>query len=290
MRFVLSAPVINGVMYHMENRNGEFLFDTKNGAAVPRKNGMENGGPDGDDGNGEDVPGDGRRFIPLPPWSPADGYLLMETFADAALNGELRNGLRAALEQKKGVFRSFKAVLADYPEAARRWHDFKERALRRRVMEWYNELREGWGLARLDGEPEDYGELTRADFRFRPAREEDAEPARELHVLCREEKTFLSETGEIRALVAAETGAGEFAGYGGAAEDAGRLRVIVEVRKAFRGMGVGSTLLEQVLAALPPAPPLTLELPLEYEGFGQVLLRHGFSPATLIYARKPPQP
>ena len=61
------------------------------------------------------------------------------------------------------LFRS-KNTLEQYPEIERRWFEHKHAAMGRRVSEWYDEMREATGLARLGPEPEDDTDLIIGDF------------------------------------------------------------------------------------------------------------------------------
>ncbi|MBQ7159974.1 MAG: GNAT family N-acetyltransferase, partial [Treponema sp.] len=76
----------------------------------------------------------------------------------------------------RGVFRNFKNVIKLYPEVERKWHFYKERQMHLRLMDWYNALRESWGLETLPEEPEEYEDLVEEDFDFRlynPAQDKD---------------------------------------------------------------------------------------------------------------------
>ena len=66
------------------------------------------------------------------------------------------------------VCRNFKNVLKQYPEVERRWHFYKNKKMRERMNAWYNELRETWGLERLENaDIEDLEYLVQNDFMFR---------------------------------------------------------------------------------------------------------------------------
>jgi GNAT superfamily N-acetyltransferase len=196
----------------------------------------------------------------------------MEQFAALYREPRVREELRAALDQGRGVFRAFKNTLARNPEAERRWHTFKERELRRRVLAWYDDLRISWGLERLGPEPEETEELLLEDFRFRPPAGGDDEAAAALR------------PGTAPPLVVAETAAGDFAGYG-ALRPGGPPAVILEVAPEYRGIGLGEALLERVLEAAPPGP-LILDLPAEFESFAGALRRHSFSPLSTRYLKR----
>ncbi|HUX11617.1 MAG TPA: UPF0158 family protein, partial [Spirochaetia bacterium] len=106
-----------------------------------------------------------ERYIPLPEWRSVDGYNLMEKFVASLHNPIYREILRSILASGKGVFRQFKDALKERKEIERLWYHFKEREMRTRVVEWYNLLRESWGLSRI-GDPgdDDTDSLVLIDF------------------------------------------------------------------------------------------------------------------------------
>jgi GNAT superfamily N-acetyltransferase len=276
MQFKLPDSLIDDIIFAMENQGEEYLFDTLESLIVPGK--LEN---------------DDERYVSLPEWGPPDGYRLMEEFAASCRNAEVKRKLLAALDRGRGVFRAFKECLAEFPETEQRWYAFKEREMRRAVREWYGDLRESRGLRRLGEEPEETADLVLEDFRFRQKGNEEA--AAELHAwLSASEKTpvernFLSGKGEI--LAAAETPAGELAGYGGYSREGETLRLFLEVAPEYRGIGLGEALLEKCLEALSPneAVPggrIILELPEEAEKFQSVLLRHSFRVFATVYVKE----
>jgi ribosomal protein S18 acetylase RimI-like enzyme len=290
MRFTLTESQIAGIMFAMEDQNGEYYLDARDGTVVSAREPEHN--------HKNHIDDDDDRFLPLPVWDSAGGYRLREQFAGTCRNAEIRRRLLAALDQGKGVFRAFKDALAPYPEAEQRWYAFKERELRRRVRDWYNELRESWGLQRLGEEPEETGDLVLEDFRFRPPAEGDREAARELHRLCcaaaasAATVSAASERGsppepEVEVdplLVVAESAGGELAGYGALRREEAAFRLCLEVAPEYRGIGLGEALLERSLEAA-PAGQIILELPIASETFEKVLIRHDFGPIATTYSR-----
>jgi GNAT superfamily N-acetyltransferase len=292
MQFELTAALINDILFSMEDQGGIFMLDTRNGVVA--------GGPDFDftaDGPEDEE----RRFIALPGWDSADGYRLMERFAAALRNPLIRSELTGALTQGKGVFRAFKDTLSLYPEAEKRWFAYKEQEMKRKILRWYNALREEWGLARIGGEPEETGDILLEDFRFRPGAPDDFAPTEALHRRClgdaeyggaAERAGLIPWTFPGDLALVAETGGGEFAGYTAAVRHGEALCVAaLEVEPEYRGLGIGEELLVRLLETAREAgfPAMTLDLPAGAEGFSRVLLRESFRPVITRYCIDPPK-
>jgi ribosomal protein S18 acetylase RimI-like enzyme len=227
----------------------------------------------------------------------------MERFAAGFRNPPIRDKLTAALDRGRGVFRAFKDVLNAHPEAEQLWFAFKEREMRRVIINWYNGLREEWGLERIGMEPEETEDLVLEDFRFREANRDDGIIARALHEQCREEglKSSGNPPGEADPVLAgenedwvfpgdmslvAETGNGEFAGYVSGRRREGILCIKgLEVRPEYRGLGVGEALLTRLLEEIDPrnVSGVLIDLPAGTEGFSRVLVRESFSPRSTRY-------
>ncbi|MDR2159891.1 MAG: GNAT family N-acetyltransferase [Treponema sp.] len=288
MRFDLTEALIDDILFSMEDQNGEFLLDTREGMIILT---------DEISGNAEEE----DRYIGLPEWDSANGYQLMEHFTAALRNPVVRDELGSALNRGKGVFRAFKDILGRYPEIERRWFSFKEREMKRGIIRWYNGLREEWGLEKIGTEPEETEDLVLEDFRFREAGPSDAQAAESLHRICREEyvkyakennpaaEVFLADLswrfpGKL-ALVA-ETGGGDFAGYVVADGTGPVLHIFaLEVKPEYRGLGVGETLMLRFLekAREGLCSRVTVDLPSTAESFSRELLREAFKPYAVRY-------
>jgi GNAT superfamily N-acetyltransferase len=289
MQFDLTEALIDAILFSMEDQNGEFLLDTREGMIAL----IDEISDDPDEGEG--------RYIDLPEWDSASGYQLMEHFTAALRNPVVRDELNTALNRGRGVFRAFKDILGRYPEIEKRWFSYKEREMKRNIIRWYNGLREEWGLEKIGTEPEETEDLILEDFRFREAAPSDAPAAESLHRICREEylkyaeesnpaaKVFLetlswSFPGDL-ALVA-ETGGGDFSGYVAGGGTVPVLRVFaLEVKPEYRGLGVGETLLNRFLekAREGPYSRVTMDLPFTAESFSRELLRETFKPYAVRY-------
>lgn len=269
MQFELSDALADQILFAMEDQNGEYVLDARTGAVAEASKAE---GADESD-----------SVYPLPDWGSADGFRLMEGFAASLRNPIVRNELTQALEKGRGVFRAFKDVLSERPEIERLWFAYKEKQMRQEILNWYNALRETWGLARIGEEPEDTEDLVLEDFRFRPAEAEDERALRELHAACRPESDGLPEdlgAGGATVMVA-ETSRGEIAGAvlsvrtGTAEKIAG-----LDVRPDFRGLGIGEELLARLIDSVlrKGASVLLLDLPAAADSFSRVLYRDGFEP------------
>jgi len=151
MSFKLDNILINQILFHMENQEGGFVFDTRKNQIV----------------NSSNIDNDDKNYIALPGWSPKDGYRLMEKFTASLNNPIARQELTAALNKNKGVFRAFRDVLEQYPEVEKMWLKYKDQKIRNQIIGWYNALREEWGLEPVGIEPEDTSSLVLEDFIFK---------------------------------------------------------------------------------------------------------------------------
>jgi GNAT superfamily N-acetyltransferase len=295
MQFELTEALIDNILFAMEDQNRVFYLDTRDGIVISEDDEEFDGDWDATDG----------RLVSLPEWDSSEGFRLMERFAVGFKNMIIRNKLTTVLDRGRGVFRAFKDVMAEYPEAEQIWFAFKDREMRRVVMNWYNGLREEWGLERIGIEPEETEDLVLEDFCFRDAVPGDREAAQALHHEYLDElrKTLSQSVPEKNArsfaearsgswvfpgdrAIIAETGAGEFAGYL-AAEIRGDALCIaaLEVRPEYRGLGIGEALLACLPSSLGGVTRIILDLPSESNDFSRVLLRHSFLPYTTSYVR-----
>jgi len=281
MQFELNQTLTDEIIFFMEDQSGEFLLDTEEGVVI-------NADEEGLDEN------DGSRYISLPDWEPSDGFRLMEHFTTGLHNALVREELSAALNRGRGVFRAFKDTLGRYPETEKLWFGYKDRAMKREVVSWYNSLRETWGLELIGEEPEDIAGLALEDFRFRPGAAQDSAPAQELHRACLDDANAALYAGMGEWVFpgdicfVAETAGGDFAGYISAARADTFLRICaLEVQAEYRGLGLGKTLLERLLeqANSEKLPPVIIDLPAGQGHFSRALLRENFTPCVQRYCR-----
>ena len=152
MVFELTDELVDSIISALENQEQQFAVDASSGRLVEIK----------------DIECDEDSFYMIPTWSSADGFNLMEQFVNSLHSPMARNDLLTVLRSGRGVFRGFKDVLKSYPEVEKKWHYFKNKQLINYVNQWYNSLRETWGLEKLDCEIEETEDLLRDDFTFLP--------------------------------------------------------------------------------------------------------------------------
>ena len=288
MRFELDNALTDEILFYMENQNGNFLLDIKEGNVIDIQNNEYEDEPDFNDD---------ERFISLPEWSSNDGYRLMENFTAKLKNPIVRQELSAALNKNKGVFRSFRNVLEQYPETEKMWFNFKEQKMKDEVIAWYNSLREEWGLEPLGIEPEDNSSLVLEDFVLRKGKDSDLENASALHKICTEEKEEknLSELyekmnpfvfpGDI--CITAESPSGDFCGFISAVKDSeSNLRICqLEVQSEYRGIGLGKTLLSKFIEKAENLKlNITIDLPIDSDFFSRTLYLENFKPFVQRFA------
>ena len=153
MQFQLTDSLIDDIISAMENQDVEYAVDAEEGQLVIS------------DSDGH-IPDDERYYI-LPEWGPSDGFELREEFVNNLHSPLAREELQSAMHSGRGVFKNFRNVLKSYPEIDKRWHIFKHRSMSARINEWYNSLREIWGLEKLDQLPESDETLVHDDFSFK---------------------------------------------------------------------------------------------------------------------------
>ncbi len=112
-----------------------------------------------------------KKYVELPEWTSADGFSLLEDFTSALHSPVARMELKQAINSGRGVFRNYKNVLKAYPDIERRFNLFKKKRMNDKILEWYNSLREVWGLEKIysldETEDLDTEELVVNDFQFR---------------------------------------------------------------------------------------------------------------------------
>ena len=287
MQFELSDEIINQIIFSMEDQNGRYVFDSENNTLTAAS----------------DVPdGDPDRYYALPVWDSVDGFKMMERFVASLRNPPVKERLRAVLFAGKGVFRGFKDVLKGSPEVENLWFAFKEKALKREIIGWYNTLCDSWGAEKIGAEPEETDELVCSDFTFceepdasdeafvqnaRTLSEKelkemyDAEPAEAFSLLDRV-PGMLAGKGSFFTLTV-RTAEGECAGFIRASPipEGARKTVIVTdffIFPAWRGLGIGKSLFARCMDTLKAKGikhvfVLSVHIPVFFE---QVMLRSGF--------------
>jgi GNAT superfamily N-acetyltransferase len=161
MEFDITPEITDEIIFSMEDQTSRFLYDSVECRCVNAREKARGGDalPDEDD----------ERYYAIPLWDSVSGFRMMDRFVSQLRNPIAREELRSALSSGHGVFRSFKNILREHPEIERLWYLYKEREMRKIVHEWYNGLRDFWGLERIGPEPEETGEIVSQDFAFREA-------------------------------------------------------------------------------------------------------------------------
>lgn len=266
----------------MEDQNNNFLLDTQESKLINTKIDDIEGGIE-------------ERFIRIPEWRSSDGFLVMEQFVSRRRNSVIKDALTQSLERGKGVFRAFKDVLNQYPETEKRWFAFKKREMKRRIVQWYNGLRESWNMEKIGfEEPEETQELVLEDFTFRDCILGDASAIAALHRACVDESPLCAaydvevkrETSD--KIIVAETTERGIAGFAAAQEQGGgfNCRLIVEVQPEYRGLGLGSELCARMVDFLKNSREtgdVYIDVSIEFDGFSRYLIRSSFSPALTRY-------
>ena len=261
MTFLLTEELADAIVSALENQERRFVVDAEKEALS----------------DAASVEADEVRYYALPEWDSAAGFTLREAFAASVYAPLVKSELIEVLHSGRGVFRNFKTVLKRFPEVEKRWHRFKNKKLREYIGGWYNDLREIWGLEKLDHIVEEYDDLLRNDFTFQAydsARDADCI----LHSVC--VRGFYSalpddtDCDEIenaavelwRHLFAfgesvrqtgfiCRTPDGDFAGCITAADVSSRTETTAVltsffVPESYRGLGIGSELFSLCLAGL----------------------------------------
>lgn len=151
MTFTLTDELTNEIISAMENQEESFVVDASNGVLVAVSSSVKS---------------DDDKFYDLPEWKPADGFKVREDFVYCLHHPIAKDKLQEVLHSGRGVFKNFRIVLKDYPEIDKRWHIFKHKVMTNKVNEWYNSLREIWGLEKLDQILEVEEPLVYDDFSF----------------------------------------------------------------------------------------------------------------------------
>jgi GNAT superfamily N-acetyltransferase len=251
--FELCEKIVEQIVFAMEDQERESVVDLESGEVLPAE---------GHSGEGYAKP---------PIWSSREGFKLMEDFLASVRQPSARHALSAALARGRGVFKAFKAALAENEELERAFRDFKIRAMRRTIAVWYDDLREAKGLERLGPEPDDTDELVLSDLDIGILGLEAARSFLAPLLEEAEEESIESLPGPLAAYelerLRAEIDAAEDAlcavaydGEGGALGASLGFRTVVGergfgrivflmVKREFRRMGLGKTLLESLTKA-----------------------------------------
>lgn len=292
MEFELTPEITDEIIFAMEDQTGHFLFDSSECRCVAS--------PARNEDDDEDL------YYAIPTWDSVSGFRMMDRFVAQLRNPLVREELRSALAAGQGVFRNFKNILKQHTEIERSWYQFKNRELRRAVLDWYNTLRDYWGLDRIGSEPEETEDIVVEDFSFTHWSSEDQTPVDTMLSALEEENRSVFSPGlsdainevwfrirdslaEAEFVVVAESSEGDVAGLAVSSPlpDGSFLSVqlsVIGVYPEFRGMGVGKELLARVVRfwADKGYRWLLFTCPVVPDVFRPALVRAGFVDQGLI--------
>lgn len=258
MEFELTPELTDEIIFSMEDQTGHFLFDSAENRCVASRE------------EGSSVIDDEDRYFAIPLWDSVSGFRMMERFVAQLRNPIVREELRDALSSGHGVFRKFKNILKEHAEIERLWFLFKEREMRNTVLEWYNGLRDFWGLERIGAEPEETEEIVGQDFLFRKFDIDDASPLEILvSTIEREISSGLSPElygaiselmsrirgadGDLDHIIVTETAEGDLVGVAISSplpegSFLSSQLTVLAVFPEFRGLGIGKELLSRTVS------------------------------------------
>lgn len=156
MTFNLTNELADEICFAMENQASLFLFDAEKNQVEPVESEII----------ADDLVEKEKGYV-LPSWDSDDGFNLMEDFAETVSDAKIRSEFLQILSNGRGVFKNFKFALKKYPAVERRFYTFKQKKMRSVVLDWYNSLRENWGLEAINpGNFEESDDLLKVDFQF----------------------------------------------------------------------------------------------------------------------------
>jgi len=288
--FELTRDVVDDIIFAMEDQDGAWMVEVETGHLIAREEACE-------DGDQVDLPK--PETVPVPDWSPREGFKLMEGFAGRVRQPTARRALHEALAHGRGVFKAFKAALVPYPDIERSFRENKVSVMGQAIRGWYDDLREAKGLERLGAEPEDSTDLISSDLGYSTglatvARDvmlrlleqvgSDIAPDAPAAIASREIRLARAEIeGDDWVGVWVEDGEGGcIAGAAGkrefeAGQSIGRI-FFLGVDSEFRNIGLARSLIEKLSKELggDEGCLLIVDLPLVYGPFEKSLFSSGF--------------
>ncbi|MEX2442036.1 MAG: UPF0158 family protein [Alkalispirochaeta sp.] len=296
--FEMRDPVVRQVIFAMENQNIHYLMDMNKGQLVRPDTVSEAERPQ----SGSEIDPT-ARYQPLPDWTSADGFQLMEQFVTELHNPIVRDQLQEILVSGKRVFRRFKDALKEYPEVERKFYSFKFLHMRNVVFEWYNRIRELRGLEILElGADEEIDDLVLTNVTVQEAMpvpaalitELDrhaffeaygAQSAQLVRYLYEQRLLGLPSPDDARSsVIAAYTPMEDLCGFVWSTRDMLdddswiATMVQVYVLPEYRGLGIGSTIVDYTISTLRKSEVATIiaHFPGRSEPIYALLERVGF--------------
>ena len=294
MTFNLTESLLDEIITALENQEQQFLVDAAQNALIEKSEGLK---------------GDNDFFYELPEWDSASGFKLREDFV-ANLNSPLAHeALQEVLHSGRGVFKNFRNEIKNYPEVEKRWHIYKNNKMMCYINDWYNNLREVWGLEKLDYVPDSDDSLIHDDFSFTAYNQQDKkelvlymnaafrernenlspELSQALYNIWLEQFELAESKGELGFIC--RSFSNDFAGcitVSQFLQKQEKVMVLTSlfVPEAFRGLGIGTELINMCLSELKKLGKTWLIMPnMTVPDFLEpLLLRTGFSKIDFGYA------
>ena len=296
MTFNLTESLLDEIITALENQEQQFLVDAAQNALIEKSEGLK---------------GDNDFFYELPEWDSASGFKLREDFV-ANLNSPLAHeALQEVLHSGRGVFKNFRNEIKNYPEVEKRWHIYKNNKMMCYINDWYNNLREVWGLEKLDYVPDSDDSLIHDDFSFTAYNQQDKkelvlfmnaafrernenlspELSQALYNIWLEQFELAESKGELGFIC--RSFSNDFAGcitVSQFLQKQEKVMVLTSlfVPEAFRGLGIGTELINMCLSELKKLGKNWLILPNMFipDFLEPLLLRTGFDKIDSGYAAK----
>ncbi len=294
MTFTLTESLLDEIIAALENQEQQFLVDAAQNKLIEKTDGSK---------------GDDELFYELPEWDSASGFKLREDFVTNLNSPLAHEALQEVLHSGRGVFRNFRNVIKDYPEVEKRWHIYKNNKMMCYINDWYNNLREVWGLEKLDYVPESDDNLIHDDFSFTAySQENKKEVLLHMNAAFRERNENLSqelsqaiyniwleqfELAESKGQLGfiCRSFSNDFAGCITVSQVSQKQEKVMAltslfVPEAFRGLGIGTELINMCLSELKKLGKTWLILPnMTLPDFLEpLLLRTGFNKIDFGYA------
>lgn len=259
MVFSLTDELLNDIIASLDDQTKQYAVDAEKNTIIEKVNHVEV---------------DNEKIYSLPEWTSAEGFELRDKFVNSLHTPIAYDELQSVLHSGRGVFRNFRDVLKKFPEVDKKWHSYKNKYMSVYVNNWYNSLREIWGLEKLDQVPEVDESLIYDDFSFF-----QYDSARDKHLILQLLNAIVNEVmqyrpEEIRQACfdmwknrfnefdstkqvgfICKSLADEFAGCITASEitknhEKTMILTSFFVPEKFRGLGIGSEMLSSCLASL----------------------------------------
>ena len=294
MTFTLTESLLDEIITALENQEQQFLLDAAQNKLVEKT---------------FELKADDELFYALPEWDSAAGFKLREDFVSKLNSPLAHEALQEVLHSGRGVFKNFRNVIKAYPEVEKKWHIYKNNKMMCYVNDWYNNLREVWGLEKLDYVPEADDSLIHDDFSFTAYNQNDSkELVLQMNAAFRERNENLSpelsqalynswleqfelaqSKGELGFIC--RSFSNDFAGcitVSQLLQKQEKVMVLTSlfVPEAFRGLGIGTELINMCLSELKKLGKNWLILPNMFipEYLEPLLLRTGFCKIDSGYA------